>query len=97
MLGKACPVFVGDGSEGINLGLLFVGEGISRAETSQPGKGMTVDFFGGLYSNRWTFYIDATGTLREIDKDVSPATAGQDIVDRLERLGFPKRARVKRD
>lgn len=46
---------------------------------------------GGLYSKRWTFYIDASGTLREIDKNVNPASAGQDIVDRLEALGFPKR------
>ena len=48
--------------------------------------------FGGLYSKRWTFYIDATGTLREIDKEVNPATAGQDIVAKLEELGFPKRS-----
>ena len=46
---------------------------------------------GGLYSNRWTFYIDAAGTLREIDQDVNPASAGQDIVDKLAALGFPKR------
>lgn len=68
---------------------------------SDPGGATAKRFgvlgFGGLYSNRWTFYIDATGMLREIDKDVTPATAGQDIVLRLERLGFPKRQRVKRD
>lgn len=46
--------------------------------------------FGGLYSKRWTFYIDATGKLVEIDKDVRPATAGQDILDKLEALGFEK-------
>jgi len=46
--------------------------------------------FGGLYSKRWTFYIDGDGILREIDKDVKPQTAGQDIVKKLEALGFPR-------
>lgn len=46
--------------------------------------------FGGLYANRWTFYIDADGILRKIDKNVSPGTAGQDIVDTLEALDFPR-------
>lgn len=48
--------------------------------------------FGGLYSKRWTFYIDADGVVREIDKDVDPANAGQTIARRLGELGFPKRA-----
>lgn len=47
--------------------------------------------FGGLYSKRWTFYIDREGVLRAIDKKVNTATAGQDIVAKLEALGFPKR------
>ena len=46
--------------------------------------------FGGLYSNRWTFYIDGDGILREIDKSVTPETAGQDIVRKLESLGFAR-------
>ena len=46
---------------------------------------------GGLYSKRWTFYVDAKGTLRAIDKQVQPATAGADILRKLEELGFPKR------
>jgi peroxiredoxin Q/BCP len=45
---------------------------------------------GGLYSKRWTFYIDEAGRIRKIDKDVSVATAGQDIARNLETLGFPK-------
>jgi peroxiredoxin len=44
----------------------------------------------GLYARRWTFYIDASGTIREIDKKVDVATAGQDIARTLERLGFPR-------
>ena len=47
---------------------------------------------GGLYSRRWTFYIDSAGILRAIDKQVEPATAGADIVSKLEELGFPKRS-----
>ena len=46
--------------------------------------------FGGLYAKRWTFYIDGEGILRLIDKNVAPATAGQDIVRNLEALGFPR-------
>jgi len=47
---------------------------------------------GGLYSRRWTFYVDSTGILRAIDKQVAPATAGADIVRTLQELDFPKRA-----
>ncbi len=47
---------------------------------------------GGLYSRRWTFYIDAEGILRDIDKSVSPTTAGTDMISKLELLGFAKRA-----
>lgn len=46
--------------------------------------------FGGLFPKRWTFYIDGDGILRKIDKAVSPQTAGQDIVDTLKALGFPR-------
>jgi len=49
-----------------------------------------VTALGGLYARRWTFYIDAQGVIREIDKNVDTATAGQDIARTLERLGFPK-------
>ena len=44
----------------------------------------------GLYARRWTFYIDAAGTLRKIDRNVDVASAGQDIARNLETLGFPK-------
>jgi len=56
----------------------------------QTAKRFDVIGFGGLYAKRWTFYIDADGILREIDKSVKPQTAGQDIVQKLEALGFPK-------
>lgn len=46
---------------------------------------------GGFFSKRWTFYIDSAGILRAIDKQVEPATAGADIVRRLQELDFPRR------
>ena len=46
---------------------------------------------GGLYARRWTFYIDKSGVIRAIDKDVNVDTAGQDIARKLDELGFPKR------
>ncbi len=47
---------------------------------------------GGLYARRWTFYIDAEGRVRAIDKKVSASSAGVDMLRKLEELGFPKRA-----
>ena len=43
-----------------------------------------------LFAKRWTFYIDESGRIRQIDKNVDVATAGQDIARNLETLGFPK-------
>ena len=57
----------------------------------QVAKRFGVLGLGGLYSKRWTFYIDAEGILRAIDKQVAPATAGADIVRKLGELGFPRR------
>ncbi len=45
--------------------------------------------FANLYTKRWTFYVDIDGVIRHIDKDVSPATAGQDIAKQLAVLAFP--------
>jgi peroxiredoxin Q/BCP len=47
--------------------------------------------FAGLYAKRWTYYIDAEGIIRYIDKDVKTSTAGADIALRLGKLGIPKR------
>ena len=46
--------------------------------------------FGGLYANRWTFYIDGEGVIRYVDRNVNPASAGQDILERLDALDFPR-------
>jgi peroxiredoxin Q/BCP len=47
---------------------------------------------GGGLAKRWTFYIDRDGVVREIDKRVVAASAGQDIARKLGELGYPKRA-----
>jgi peroxiredoxin Q/BCP len=60
--------------------------------TGSTAKAYGVTALGGLYARRWTFYIDAEGTIREIDKQVDVETAGQDIARKLGELGFPKRA-----
>jgi peroxiredoxin Q/BCP len=40
---------------------------------------------------RWTFYIGPDGRIRDIDMKVSPRTAGEDVVRKLEELKVPKR------
>ena len=40
------------------------------------------------YASRWTFYIGADGRLIAIDKKVSAASHGRDIVARLTELGI---------
>ena len=43
------------------------------------------------FARRWTFYIDPSGKIAAIDKEVKPATSGQDIVQKLGELKVPKR------
>jgi peroxiredoxin Q/BCP len=70
-------------------------EGAKQVVLSDPGgeiaKAYGVVGPGGLYANRWTFYVDADGRIVEIDKQVSTGTAGRDLTRRLEELGFPKK------
>lgn len=40
---------------------------------------------------RWTFYIGLDGTILAVDRKVSTATAGQDVVTRLGELGIAKK------
>ena len=40
------------------------------------------------YSNRWTFYIDKEGVIKEIDKKVATPTAGEDAVTKIKSLGI---------
>jgi thioredoxin-dependent peroxiredoxin len=39
---------------------------------------------------RWTFYIGRDGRILYIDKQVSPAAHGKDVVERLKALGITK-------
>jgi len=59
--------------------------------TKEVGKSYGV--VGGLmpWASRWTFYIGTNGKILHIDKDVSPATAGEDVVARLKTLGVPRK------
>jgi thioredoxin-dependent peroxiredoxin len=43
------------------------------------------------FARRWTFYIDPTGKIADMDKAVKPASSGQDIVTHLEALKVPTR------
>ena len=42
-------------------------------------------------ANRWTLYIDPNGKILSIDKEVKPATSGQDIVSKLGELKVANR------
>jgi peroxiredoxin Q/BCP len=42
---------------------------------------------GGM-ANRWTFYIDKEGVVKEIDKKVTPAKAGEDVTAKIKSLGI---------
>ena len=60
---------------------------------ADPSKEM-VDAYGALmgvgFANRWTYYISADGTFLKIDKETNAATAGRDLVQTMNDLGFPK-------
>jgi peroxiredoxin Q/BCP len=59
--------------------------------TKATARAYGVTGFGGLYARRWTFYIDPDGLIRHIDKNVRVESAGQDMAQKLEELGFPRR------
>jgi len=40
------------------------------------------------YASRWTFYIGVDGRILDIDKRVSSASHGRDVVARLTELGL---------
>jgi len=69
--------------------------GVALPVISDPegvvGREYGVLALGGFYARRWTFYIDVEGRVRAIDQDVSPETAGADMVRKLAELDFPKR------
>jgi peroxiredoxin Q/BCP len=57
--------------------------------TGEVAKAYGVSGFGGLFAKRRTFYIDASGVVQAIDRNVKTATAGQDIARKLEELHCP--------
>ena len=69
--------------------------GTSQTLLSDPSgdvaKAYGVAGFGGLFAKRWTYYIDRTGVVRKIDKEVNVDSAGQDIARTLGELGFPEK------
>ena len=40
------------------------------------------------YSNRWTFYIDKEGVIKEIDKKITTTKAAEDVVSKVKSLGI---------
>ena len=60
---------------------------------ADPSKEM-VDAYGALmgvgFANRWTYYISSDGTVLKIDKETNAATAGRDLVQNMNDLGFPR-------
>jgi thioredoxin-dependent peroxiredoxin len=59
---------------------------------SDPGKEVAKSY--GVVSGeravamRWTFYIGKDGKILHVDKEVKPASAGQDVVQRIKALGI---------
>jgi len=43
---------------------------------------------GRGFANRWTFYIDKDGVIKEIDKSVKPDNAGADVAAKVKELGL---------
>src|SRR5262249_40531449 len=43
------------------------------------------------FARRWTYYIDPSGKIAFIGKQVHPATSGQDIVTKLGELKVPEK------
>jgi peroxiredoxin Q/BCP len=41
-------------------------------------------------SDRWTFYIDKDGVIKEIDKKITTAKAGEDVAAKVKTLGIGK-------
>jgi len=42
------------------------------------------------FANRWTFFIDIDGKIRDIDKKVKAGSAGEDVAAHLQELGIAK-------
>jgi peroxiredoxin len=62
---------------------------------SDPGKAIASNYgvlaSGRPYASRWTFYIGPDGKILDVDREVKPGTAGEDMVSHLEKLGVQKK------
>jgi peroxiredoxin Q/BCP len=69
--------------------------GLDYPILSDPGKQVATGY--GVvtperqFAQRWTFYIGTDGKILHVEKKVSPATAGQDIVTKLGELGIAQK------
>jgi peroxiredoxin Q/BCP len=69
--------------------------GLDYPILSDPGK-QVASSYGVVtperqVAQRWTFYIGIDGRILAIDKKISTATAGQDIVTKLGELGIARK------
>jgi len=69
--------------------------GLDYPILSDPGK-QVASSYGVVtperqFAQRWTFYIGIDGRILAIDRKISTATAGQDIVTKLGELGIARR------
>ncbi len=56
--------------------------------TSQVAQAYGVVHEGRKLPERWTFYIDKDGVIREIDKKITTANAGVDVAAKVKSLGL---------
>ncbi len=59
--------------------------------TGETAKAFGVLGKDGKHARRWTYYIGADGTIKDVDREVKPASAAPDVVQRLESLKIPKK------
>ena len=69
--------------------------GLDYPILSDPGK-LVAKAYGVVsgdkaYASRWTFYIGRDGKILYIDRQVSPQSHGQDVVERLKAMGISRR------
>jgi thioredoxin-dependent peroxiredoxin len=69
--------------------------GLDYPILSDPGR-LVAPLYGVVtperqLAQRWTFYVGIDGRILAIDRKISTATAGQDIVTRLGELGIARK------
>ena len=72
-------------------GMLAVDYPLLSDPTREVAKAYGVVKDDRSYAARWTFYVGVDGKILYIDKEVSPANAGQEIAQKLGELGVARR------